>query len=243
MTDFNEELKEYLDAKFEQQKEYFDSKLSALEEKLNKTPTSKKTPSKVKSKTPVKKLPQEVGYKNWIQGFENPDLFKLTCHYVPKSGRDANMICNCTASYMLVGEPTKRTFKLISKENPLQDIIKEYGKDPKNSFPYIRCNTHKGVCLSDNISKAVEFIGTLDNGAVIHADETEPSEESIAASLSAKPTSPLRSNSPKLLTPEELSNKEENDASGPKEEILLPVVDHGPDNDNGDLEDLLSSLN
>ena len=233
MSEFNQD---YFDKKFDELqvffKEQLDEQRKFYEEKLTKTP-SKKTP--VKTKTPVKKIAQSKAYDNWVEGFSNPEKFRLTCHYIAKCGKDAGLACNCAASYMLVGEPTKRSFKLISKENPLQDIIDEFGPDPKDSFAYIRCNTHKKVCTSDNISKAVEFVGTLDNGAIVHADETAPTDEAIAASLSAKPMSPEPES--KLLKPADLQVEKPTES-----ETILPVVEETSDNNNSELEDLLENL-
>ena len=216
-----------------------------LEElKKSKTPV-KKTPVKPKVKTPAKKISHEKAYEEWVEGLKDQEHFSLKCSYGAKCGQNAGLACRANATYMLTGEPSKRSCVLIPKQNIVEEIIGNYGIDPRNSYPYIRCNSHKNVCLNDSISTAVEFIGTLDNGAVVHAEDTSPSVEKIAASLSGKPMSPAKDNSITLLTPEYIIEEEEEEtgASGPRENISLPVVEeNNSQQDNTDLEDLLNTL-
>lgn len=220
--------KDFIQSEFEKQKVFLSEELDKLTQQLNSLKNSieenkkqKKSPSKnTTPKTPQERTSPEVAFKKWKQGFEDPSCFELACHYIPKNGEHKFKTCNCKAAYMLVGNPSKRTPQLIPKENPLKFIIDEYGPNPEASFPYIRCNSHKNQALKDDISQAVLFTGTLDNGAVVHADETEPSEEKIAASLSEKPTSPARNKSPVEI----------------QEEVSLPVVEDNQNEEDNDAE-------
>ena len=232
MAELNmEELKSYIDQKFEEQRLF-------LEEKLKTT--AKKTPVKKATKSPkTKKATPADAWKSWKTNFESEENLVPVCHYIPKSGQWGNMACSAKATYTLTGDPNKRTCQPIPPENIRGFFITTYGENPSNSYPFTRCNSHKNQATVDNISKSCEFIGGLENGAVVHVEETSPSEENIAASLSGKPMSPSRQSPIELMTPDDITG-----ASGPKEEVSLPVVEQATSEpDNGDLEDLLSSLN
>ena len=230
------ELKIYIKDLFDK----LEQKIDALEKK--KPTPSKKTPAK---KTPTKPISLEKAYQHHSDGLknfiENGTQFQLLCTYVKKSGEGAGKASALPATHILAGDdPNKRVAVPLPTDNPIQAVIDHFGPDPKASFAYLRSNKNSKVCLNDSISKSVEFVGMLDNGAVVHAEETSPSDEAIAASLSGKPMSPERN---KLMTPEDMIIKPE-DASGPAEPVSLPVVEDASfEHDNGDLEQLLSSLN
>lgn len=222
MEEAIKELKDHITELFAN----LEQKVNNLEQKLEKKPTPKKTPKK----TPTKPLSLEKAYELHVEGLKNPETYKPLCTYVKKSGTGAGLTSGLPATHILTGDdPNKRVAIPLPAENPAAAIIEHFGSDPRTSFAYMRASKNKNVCLNDSISKSVEFVGTLDNGVVVHAEETMPSEESIAASLSGKPMSPEKS---KLKTPEDMS-------------VTLPVVEESTpsENDNADLEQLLSSLN
>jgi len=236
MEESIEELKTYIKGLFD----VLEQKIDALEKR--KTTPSKKTPVK---KTPTKPISLEKAYDLHVEGLknfiENGTSYPLLCTYVKKSGEGAGKASALPATHILTGDdPNKRVAIPLPTDNPIQAVIDHFGPEPKASFAYLRSSKHKNVCLNDSISKCVEFVGMLDNGAVVHAEETAPTDEAIAASLSGKPMSPERN---KLMTPEDMVIKPE-EASGPKEPVSLPVVENASsEHDNADLEQLLSSLN